>query len=322
MVTVADAVRITVVVDNWIDMLLAEAPDVERTGLVEHFDPSRRPVQAEFGISFLVEVRTAQRWQRIMFDAGLSPTVLLNNCRALGIDVTQIDQVAISHGHPDHYGGVYGLLRAIGRRVSVVTHSDAFLPRYALMPDGRTSANYNASLRYDELEKAGASVVLATEAVELATGTITSGEIPRRSAFEGPREPSAFHAPGLYQVKDGRFGLDEVMDEIVLIINVKRAGLVVLTGCGHAGVINSLSTAEALTGVQQVAFVAGGFHLGFPTTPAENVAKTVEALRDLDPAMVMPMHCSGVAAVAALRSELRDAFLHPAVGTSVRIGEW
>lgn len=322
MVTVADAVRITVVVDNWIDMLQAEAEPVDRMGLVEHFDPSKQTVQAEFGISFLVEVRTRHRWTRILFDTGLSPGVLLNNCEALGIDVSQIDQVALSHGHPDHYGGVYGLLRAIGRRVPVVTHDDAFLPRYALMPDGRTAANYNASLRRDDLEHAGAAIVAATEAVELTTGTITTGEIPRTSAFEGPRESKDFHGPGLYQVKDGRFGLDEVVDEVALVVNVRQAGLVVLTGCGHAGVINSVHAATALTGIDRVALIAGGFHLGFPTTPAENVAKTLEAMQDLTPSHVMPMHCTGVVGVAALRTGLPNAFVHPSVGTSIRIGEW
>jgi 7,8-dihydropterin-6-yl-methyl-4-(beta-D-ribofuranosyl)aminobenzene 5'-phosphate synthase len=186
------------------------------------------------------------------------------------------------------------------------------------MPNGAVAPFYNSRLDRRQLEEAGARFVLAKSPVEIIPGVITSGEIERRSSFEGPREPTGF--AGLFQVKDGVCGLDHVWDEMALIINVRDAGLVVLTGCGHAGVINSLSQAVRLTGIDRIAAVMGGFHLGFPGTPSDNIKLTVESLRDLDVGRVVPMHCTGLAASSSMMQNLPDAYLQPSVGTRFVFG--
>lgn len=132
----ADSVEVTVLVENWVDMLL---PDRElapgdhcvRTGLVEHFDHRRVPPQAENGISLLVTARRGRHTSTVLFDVGLTGSVLMHNLDVLGIDRDAIDHVVLSHGHPDHFGGVYSFLQAFSRPMPVVTSDEAFWPRYA-----------------------------------------------------------------------------------------------------------------------------------------------------------------------------------------------
>jgi 7,8-dihydropterin-6-yl-methyl-4-(beta-D-ribofuranosyl)aminobenzene 5'-phosphate synthase len=324
----ADRLEVRILVENWVDMLLPDlaAGDdsqhcVTRTGLIEHFDPKLTPPQAENGISLLVRATRGSRTCTTLFDVGLTGSVLSHNLRVLGEDPTAIDHVVISHGHPDHYGGIDRFLHALGRAVPVATHPDAFLPRYAVMADGRTSPFYNAAFNQESLTAEGARLVLLRDPLELGCGVRTTGEISRSVDYEGPRAAAAPGGPGLYQVAaDGRVRLDEVWDEQGLVIDVAGEGLVVLTGCAHAGVINTLHRARQVSGEKPIRAVIGGFHLGFPTTPAENVAKTVQAMDDLEVQMVVPMHCSGLRAHSAFAATLPRQYVQPAVGTSLWFG--
>lgn len=322
----ADSVEITVLVENWVDMLL---PDLGlgrdghcvRTGLVEHFDQRRIPPQAENGISLLVKARRGRHETTVLFDVGLTGSVLMHNLDVLGVDVTSIEHVVISHGHPDHYGGLYSFLGAVDRPMPVATNADAFLPRYAVMGDGRVSQYYNQAFTLDEVERHGGRPVLSGGALDLGCGVFTTGYIPRAVTFEGPVEPPEPHAAGLYQVRaDGSYGLDEVSEEQGLVIDVKDRGLVVLTGCAHAGVLNTIDRAREVCGHKPVLAVLGGFHLGFPTTPRENVALTLDGMREREVAHVVPMHCSGLRTHAAFHGEMPEQYVQPAVGTMLRFG--
>jgi 7,8-dihydropterin-6-yl-methyl-4-(beta-D-ribofuranosyl)aminobenzene 5'-phosphate synthase len=322
----ADSVEITVLVENWVDMLL---PDLElgggdhcvRTGLIEHFDQRRVPPQAENGISLLVTARRGRHETSVVFDVGLTGSVLMHNLDVLGIDRRAIEHVVISHGHPDHYGGVYAFLDAFERPIPVATSTEAFWPRYAVMGDGRTSQYYNQAFTLEEIERHGGRPVLSRGALDLGCGLYTTGFIPRQVSFEGPVEPTAPHAPGLYQVReDGGYGLDEVLEEQGLVVDVKDKGLVVLTGCAHAGVLNTIDRAREICGPKRVLAVLGGFHLGFPTTPRENVELTVEGMREREVSRVVPMHCSGLRTHAAMLQHLPDQYLQPAVGTVLTFG--
>ncbi|CNF04456.1 dihydropteroate synthase [Mycobacterium tuberculosis] len=323
----ADSVEITVVVENWIDMLL---PDLDlgdgghcvRSGLIEHFDQRRIPPQAENGISLLVTARRGRHESTVLFDVGLTGSVLKHNLDVLGVDAGRIEQVVISHGHPDHYGGLYAFLDGFDRTIPVATNTDAFLPRYAVMGDGRVSQYYNQAFTIDDVERHGGRPVLSGGALDLGCGMFTTGYIPRTVSFEGPAAPPAPHAPGLYQVReDGTYGLDEVFEEQGLVIDIKGRGLVVLTGCAHAGVLNTIDRAREVCGPKPVHAVMGGFHLGFPTTPRENVRLTIDGMREREVSRIIPMHCSGLHTHAAFHDQMPDQYLQPSVGTVLTFGK-
>jgi 7,8-dihydropterin-6-yl-methyl-4-(beta-D-ribofuranosyl)aminobenzene 5'-phosphate synthase len=311
-------------VENWVDMLLPESEGdhcLSRFGLVEHFDPKRIPPTAENGISLLVRAERGVHTSTVLFDVGLTGVVLVHNLGALCINPASIDHVVISHGHPDHFGGIFGLLDLLDNPIPIATHPDAFLARYAVIGDGRTSANYNYAFREEALERAGGSPVLNRDPMSLGCGIFTTGEIPRNVQFEGPPLNSASGSAGLWQVAhDGRLVSDQVWDEQGLFIDVKGEGLVVLTGCAHAGVVNTIQRAREIAGDKPVRAVLGGFHLGFPTTPHENVSKTLVAFQDLDVQCVVPMHCSGLRAHVALSQGMPKSYVQPAVGTVLRFG--
>jgi 7,8-dihydropterin-6-yl-methyl-4-(beta-D-ribofuranosyl)aminobenzene 5'-phosphate synthase len=333
----ADRLEIRVLVENWIDMLLPDrnlypvgdndGECITRWGLIEHFDPALIPPQAENGISLLVTAHKGRHQYTVLFDAGLTGTVLAHNLTALAVDPNSIQHVAISHGHPDHYGGIHRLLDLIDHPVSVSTHSDAFLPRYAVMADGRVSSFYNQAFTESSLYERGGAIIKGSDAAELGCGIFLTGEIRREVEFESPVAAPAgtenpMSRPGLYQVRpSGETVADLVMDEQALVADVRDRGLVVLTGCAHAGVINTIQHAQGLAGGRRVFAVLGGFHLGFPTTPTENVEKTTAALRDLDIELIMPMHCSGLRAHEAISTGLPDRYFQPAVGTTLRFGK-
>jgi 7,8-dihydropterin-6-yl-methyl-4-(beta-D-ribofuranosyl)aminobenzene 5'-phosphate synthase len=332
----ADRLEIRVLVENWIDMLLPDrdldpggevAGDcVTRWGLIEHFDPALTPPQAENGISLLVTAHKGRQQYTVLFDAGLTGTVLAHNLAALAVDPNSIQHVVISHGHPDHYGGVHRFLDLLDHPVPVATHSDAFLPRYAVMADGRVSSFYNQAFTEASLYERGGAIIKSSDAAELGCGLFLTGEIRRELEFEAPTAPAIgsggpMSRPGLYQVRpSGEIAADLVMDEQALVADVRGKGLVVLTGCAHAGVINTIQHAQRLAGEEKVFAVLGGFHLGFPTTPTENVEKTTSALRDLDIGLIMPMHCSGLRAHQAISTGLPERYVQPAVGTTLRFG--
>jgi len=334
----AEHVEIVIIDENWIDMLLpdrqpeklasADADErddfcrVERYGLIEHFNPQRSPPQAENGISLLVKVTTNGRMHTVIFDAGLTGQVIKHNLSVLNLDAEAIDYVVISHGHPDHYGGVFELLQLRRTPVPISTHPDAFLARYAIMPDGRVASFYNAAFSADELTHRGGRVVMSRDPIYIAPGLFTTGEIPREVDFEGPRTGTTPPTPGLYQISsDGRMRTDEVWDEQGLVVRLLNGGLIVLTGCAHAGVLNTIRRAKEVGGDGPIIGVMGGFHLGFPTTPPENIRKTLEGFRDLQVRTVVPMHCSGLAAHRLFSTEMRAAYVQPAVGSRLHFGK-
>jgi 7,8-dihydropterin-6-yl-methyl-4-(beta-D-ribofuranosyl)aminobenzene 5'-phosphate synthase len=306
-----DELTLTVLVDNYIDMLMTNSPGIVRQGMPEHFGARRGTPLAENGISFLLEVTAGGRSTTILFDAGMSPIPLVHNARLLGVDLTKVDQVVLSHGHPDHYGGIYAALEEIGYRVPLLVHPSAFTPRLIQRPDV-TLAYFNKQLTEAELTAAGAAVVALKDPLEIAPGVMTSGEIPTTVDFEE-------EVPvGRMSVRDGHVCVDPIEDYQTLIVNVKGLGLIVLDPCGHAGVISSLDHAIKLAEVDSVHGVLGGFHLGHAGITQTKVDRTVEELQARGLAWVSPMHCSGFRTQRAVAERMPDAFKLMTVGTVVR----
>lgn len=308
-------VRITSITENYVDMLLADEPRVSRAGLFHHFDPKRACPIGENGIALLVDVEWDRYSYRLLFDTGMTDKVLLHNAAALGVNLGQLDHVVVSHGHPDHYGGLSGLLASREAPLPVSIHPDAFLPRYLRLASGEVAPFYNSDLSPGSIQDLGGRVVAHKGPLEVGPSMVATGEIPREVPFEAPSTrtdtPNA-----LLQVKDAHVCADVVEDDQALAITVGD-GVIVLVGCSHAGVVNSVRHAMKLTGKDHVIGVFGGFHLGFPGVPEEKTSSTIEALGDIGVEMLCPMHCTGMQAMMEMRRALPERFVMNCTGTRV-----
>jgi 7,8-dihydropterin-6-yl-methyl-4-(beta-D-ribofuranosyl)aminobenzene 5'-phosphate synthase len=304
-----DAARVTLVMDNSIDMLLASTPVVRRLPLGPN--PFERPQpMAQHGFSALIRVQRDSRSGTVLFDTGVSRHGLLHNLDALEVDAAGIQAIVLSHGHADHALGLPGLVERLGRRhLPLVLHPDAYLERKLILPDGtdlRLPPPRRSDLRQEQIE-----VIEDVGPSMLIDGMVlVSGEVARTTDFE-----RGF--PIHWARRDGVWVPDPlILDDQCAIVNVRGKGLVVVTGCGHSGIINIIRHAQTLTGVDAVHAVIGGFHLtgGLfePIIPA-----TVAALQRIGPRYVMPGHCTGWSATHHLARALPEAFVPNSVGTAL-----
>src|SRR6266545_5639301 len=169
-----ERIVLTTLTENYVDMLLPDGPNVTRAGLAHHFDPKHECPVAENGVAFHVEVEWGRYRYRALFDTGLTGPVLTHNAGALDVDLGGVDHAVISHGHPDHYGGLLGFLGAREAAVPISMHADAFLPRYLRLASGQVAPFYNQDLTEQAIEDAGGRVVLHSGPLEIGPGLIAT----------------------------------------------------------------------------------------------------------------------------------------------------
>jgi len=261
----AASVRITILVDN-------QAGE----GLV-----------AEHGFALWIETGT----RRILFDTGEGPA-LLKNALKLGVDLKTADGLVLSHGHYDHTGGVAALLAKTGD-LDVYSHPDLTRERYVIRKGVAKSIKTppDSAAALDRLPEQKNHWL--SQPAEILDGINLTGPIPRRTGYEDTGGP-------FFLDPDGKQA-DTLEDEVALWIKT-AGGLAVFLGCGHAGVVNTLEHVRRLSGETKIRVVMGGFHL-VEATP-RRLELTAAALAGLDPELIIPCHCTGEPAVAALKSKL------------------
>lgn len=313
-----ERVKLTMVTDNYVDMLLPDLPNVTRTGLAHHFDPKTKCVTGENGIAMHIEITWGRYTYRALFDTGMSSNVLLHNLKILELKGEEIDHVVLSHGHPDHYGGLEGLLESREAPLPISAHPDAFAPRYLRLASGQVAPWFNYGLTKESIRNRGGMLVEHTEPLEIGPGLIATGPIPRETDFENAS--TDLTAPNaLLHVVDGKIVPDIVPDDQALVILVGDDGIIVVAGCSHAGIINTINYAKKITGRERVIGAFGGYHLGFPGTPHSKTEKTIEALQELDVEIVAPSHCTGMEAIMEIAHALPDRFLLNVTGSAIHL---
>jgi 7,8-dihydropterin-6-yl-methyl-4-(beta-D-ribofuranosyl)aminobenzene 5'-phosphate synthase len=263
---------------------------------------------AEHGFSVLVTVTKAGSVHRVLFDAGASPNGAVENMRRLDIDPSEIEAIVCSHGHFDHIAGLAGLLSVLGpKNMPLLIHPHFWRRRRVLLP-GRESLELPTTSA-SALRDAGFDVIEAAQPSFLLDGSVLiTGEVPRVSGYE----------PGFPVQQawlDGRWEPDPlVLDDQALIVNLRDKGLIVITGCGHAGVVNIGRYATQLTGGQPLHALIGGFHLNGPLFEPL-IPRVLADLAAQAPAALIPAHCTGWRAQQAMAARFGEAFIPNAVGS-------
>ncbi len=274
-------------------MSLAPGTKVRLTFLADN-RASREGLAAEHGLAVLVE----RGGSAVLLDTGAGGA-LLANAAALGVDLSRVGAVALSHGHYDHTGGLDALLEVVPEGVPVRAHPGALVRRYAVRPGpGAREIGFRGG-------DAARRRVLASEgAVGIAPGLVLTGRVPRTNGFEDTGGPFFLDPAGREP--------DLIVDDQSLIA-MTGAGNVLICGCAHAGVLNTLAHAAVVAGDDRFVAVVGGFHLG--SAGPERIARTVRALEAAGVKRVGPAHCTGEAACAALAEAFGERFLHCSAGT-------
>jgi 7,8-dihydropterin-6-yl-methyl-4-(beta-D-ribofuranosyl)aminobenzene 5'-phosphate synthase len=303
-----DRVEVTIVVDNFVDLLMAGSDEVRRYHPADLGD--REQLVAEHGFSALIAVERHGRRSWILYDGGLTPAALARNLDVLQVPVGDLRALVVSHGHADHHGGLEALFRRRGRRrLALVIHPEAWKERKIVFPTGAEVRLPPPSRR--DLEAEGVELIEEAGNTLLVDSTVlVSGQVERLTPFE-----QGF--PIHYARSESRWEPDPMIwDDQNVIVNVRDKGLVIVSGCSHAGAVNVLRNAQRLTGESRVAGFIGGLHLtGGIFEPI--VDPTVEAFVAAGVSRLLPAHCTGWKAVHRFARAMPDAFVQPAVGTVV-----
>jgi len=312
-----DEVTVTALMDNVTDVL---APD---QGPAHRPPPGGGPwrpaatmeggqapdaLLAEHGFSVLVTVAKNGSRRQILFDAGTSPNGVIQNMARLDIDLSGIEAIVCSHGHFDHTTGLDGIIRRLGTaNMPILIHPHFWRRRRVVIP-GRDPRDIPSTSR-------GALMDAGFEVIEeghpsflLDHSVLITGEVPRTTGYEPGFPPQQAWLGGRWEPDP------LVLDDQALIVDIKDKGLLIITGCGHAGIINICRYARRLTGERPVYAVMGGFHLNGPIFEPL-IPRVLDDLAALTPSVIVPAHCTGWRAQHAMGARFGEAFIPNTVGT-------
>jgi 7,8-dihydropterin-6-yl-methyl-4-(beta-D-ribofuranosyl)aminobenzene 5'-phosphate synthase len=309
-ITEVDKVEILTLQDNYIDMTAQDnSAVVSRPSTILNGE-IRTSIQAEHGFSAIVRTTVGDATRTMLFDFGFSAIGAAYNAKALGVPMEEVEVMALSHGHSDHTGGIAALTRMIGRPgIGLVLHPLAFAyPRYLKpFPDFKM---FFPRLSREELAQENIEVIETAAPYPLLGGQVLFlGEVERTTNFE-----KGF--PIAYREENGKEERDPIEDDTAIVMNVKGKGLVVLSGCSHSGIVNTVSHARKVTGIEKVHVVMGGFHLGGPLFEPI-IGRTTEELRKIAPDYIIPCHCTGRKAIMNMEQAMPDRFIFNMSGTKL-----
>jgi len=254
---------------------------------------------AEWGLSILIETDNTE----ILLDTGTSISAV-HNAETLKIDLSKIDKIVLSHGHYDHTGGLREMLRRMKKEVEIIAHPDVWQAKYHRRKND-PERYIGIPFQRSELESWGARFRLTKEPVKISDNIWTSGEVPMVTEYETIDT-------GLFIKHDSDWQPDPVMDDQALIVKTE-SGLVIVLGCAHRGMINTIYHAREVTGIGEVLAVIGGSHLIGATE--ERLYQSIAALRELGVQKLGLCHCTDLPVISVLAQEFGESFIFNKAGT-------
>jgi 7,8-dihydropterin-6-yl-methyl-4-(beta-D-ribofuranosyl)aminobenzene 5'-phosphate synthase len=300
-----DTLIVTVITDNYYDAL---RPD---TAISKQFRTApNASMHAEHGLSFFIETVTNGSAKGLMFDYGVDGRSIMSNMALLGIDLGKAAALGLSHGHFDHWGGLIDILQQnrsnIAARTPLYLGMEAFAQRYS----GRFSMEdpaYLGQLDREAIESLGAvKIVEVREPREVIPGCYLTGNIERATGYE--KIP-----PSLLIKRGDKLAGDLLEGEQAVLCNIKGKGLVVISGCAHAGIVNTVKHAQKIAGIEKVHAIIGGFHL--VNANPDIIEKTVADIQRIAPDYIVPTHCTGFEAMTIFAKEMQEQFILNTAGT-------
>jgi 7,8-dihydropterin-6-yl-methyl-4-(beta-D-ribofuranosyl)aminobenzene 5'-phosphate synthase len=260
-------------------------------------------VLAEWGLSILIETGGCT----VLLDTGAGVSAA-HNAVTLGVDLSRIDRIVFSHGHFDHTGGLPHLLRMMRRGVEVIAHPDMWAAKYAGDPE-RQMRYIGVPFAREAAETLGASFLLEKDPVWISDDVVASGEIPMITNYETID-------PVFYVKERGEVKPDSLLDDQAVFVRSER-GLIVIAGCAHRGIVNTIKHGRSLTGMAAVYAVIGGTHL--ISASRQRLEATIRELSGFGIQRLGVSHCTGLPVSATLARMFGDAFFFNNAGTMMTI---
>ena len=290
-----------------------------------------RPFHAQWGLSLLLDTQRGNDARTILLDFGHTPEALMTNMELQGVDPRKISTLILSHGHSDHWGGLIGFLDKKRDLLPAdltlyCGGEDNFCRRYAGTSPGPFTDRGVLDRRAIAAHRV--KLVLALSPTVVDDRAFTTGQIKR-----GGIERVLPNTMVEFAVKDGlgcdmgHFSAAELQGKVIpdqhvhehaTCFNVKHRGLIVISSCGHVGIVNSVRQAQEVSGVQKVHAIVGGFHLG--PAPNDYLHTVVAEIKKLEPDAVIPMHCSGNNFIQAVREQMPDKLVLATIGSRIMFG--
>ena len=297
--------------DNYIEMTATDNSAVVTRAIPLKDGYFRQSVFSEHGFSAVVKTVVSGKTKTLLFDFGFSEDGAAYNAKIMSADLSKVEAVVLSHGHNDHTGGFDKLTEMLGKRdIPFVVHPTVFRdPRYLKVPV-RDMKIFFSPLRKEQIAAAGLKLVESSDPFMLLDDTVLFlGEIPHKTDFE-----KGF--PIAHYQEDGQEKWDPIEDDSSVVMNLKNKGLVVLSGCAHAGIVNTVNYAREVTGIDKVHAVMGGFHLSGVLFEGI-IGRTVEELKKINPDYIIPCHCTGRKAIMEFEKAMPDKFILNMSGTTM-----
>lgn len=259
----------------------------------------------EHGFSVLINVK-CDKPKNILFDVGATGDVVLKNMELSKLDPMKIDYIVLSHRHYDHVGGLLKVLDRVKHDTPIICHPALFSPSFYVNPFNEIGAPFTKN----QLLEKNPHLLMTGDPLKITTGTMSTGEIPRVTKYEKVKD--------IYTLNEkGKIVPDTIIDDQAMVVNVKNKGLVIILGCGHAGIINTIRHCQKITNVKNVYAVIGGFHL---INSSEQVLNTVlKELLKVKVKKLAPYHCSGIGIRSLILREAPDMFIGGGVGSKILI---